>query len=89
MAEEVPCYYLYELTMNGHTQTGITACSSVDDYLNQIVKKHENTREDKEVDRIRHVDVTSAQTGPIFLAYRSRESIKGAGGRGKKGGSAL
>ena len=76
VAEEVPCYYLYELTMNGHTQTGITACSSVDDYLNQIVKKHENTREDKEVDRIRHVDVTSAQTGPIFLAYRSRESIK-------------
>lgn len=76
VTEEVPCYYLYELTMGGHTQTGITACSSVDDYLNQIVKKHENTRADKEVDRIRHVDVTDAQTGPIFLAYRSSGVIK-------------
>lgn len=76
VTEEVPCYYLYELTMDGHTQTGITACSSVDDYLNQIVKKHENTRADKEVDRIRHVDVTDAQTGPIFLAYRGNGVIK-------------
>ncbi|WP_294150552.1 DUF1015 domain-containing protein [uncultured Clostridium sp.] len=76
VTEEVPCYYLYELTMDGHTQTGITACSSVDDYLNQIVKKHENTRADKEVDRIRHVDVTDAQTGPIFLAYRASGVIK-------------
>lgn len=76
VTEEVPCYYLYELTMDGHTQTGITACSSVDDYLNQIVKKHENTRADKEVDRIRHVDVTDAQTGPIFLAYRASSVIK-------------
>ena len=70
------CYYLYELTMNGHTQTGIVACSSVDDYLGNIVKKHENTREDKEQDRIRHVDVMDAQTGPIFLAYRANESLK-------------
>ena len=76
VAEEVPCYYLYELTMNGHTQTGITACSSVDDYLNQIVKKHENTREDKELDRIRHVDATNAHTGPIFLAYRQNQELK-------------
>ena len=74
--EETPVYYIYELVMDGRAQTGITACASVDDYLNQVIKKHENTREDKEVDRIRHVDVTSAQTGPIFLAYRSRESIK-------------
>ena len=69
-------YYLYELTMDGRSQTGIVACCSIDDYVDGVVKKHENTREDKEVDRIRHVDVTSAQTGPIFLAYRSRESIK-------------
>ena len=69
-------YYLYELTMEGRSQTGIVACCSIDDYVDGVVKKHENTREDKEVDRIRHVDVTSAQTGPIFLAYRSRESIK-------------
>lgn len=74
--EEYPCYYLYELTMGAHVQTGIVACSSVDDYVNGVVKKHENTREDKELDRIRHVDVTNAQTGPIFLAYRSRERLK-------------
>lgn len=76
VTERIPCYYLYELTMDGRAQTGIVACSSVDDYLNHVVKKHENTRADKEEDRIRHVDVTNAQTGPIFLAYRSRENIK-------------
>ncbi|RHP35041.1 DUF1015 domain-containing protein [Lachnotalea sp. AF33-28] len=69
------CYYIYELTMNGRVQTGIAACSSVDDYLNQIIRKHENTRADKELDRIRHVDACDAQTGPIFLAYRSRKGI--------------
>ena len=68
--EKSPCYYLYELTMDGHSQTGLVACSSVDDYVNHVIKKHENTREEKEQDRIRHVDVTNAQTGPIFLAYR-------------------
>lgn len=69
------CYYIYELTMNGRTQTGIVACASIDDYVNQIIKKHENTRADKELDRICHVDACDAQTGPIFLAYRSNESI--------------
>lgn len=64
------CYYIYQLTMDGRSQTGIVGCSSIDDYLNGVIKKHENTREDKEVDRIRHVDATDAQTGPIFLAYR-------------------
>jgi len=73
--DEEPCYYIYELTMNGRTQTGIAACASVDDYENQVIKKHENTRSEKEEDRIRHVDACSAQTGPIFLAYRSREGI--------------
>lgn len=73
--EKAPCYYIYELTMDGRTQTGIVACASVDDYENQVIKKHENTRAEKEEDRIRHVDVCSAQTGPIFLAYRSREEI--------------
>lgn len=76
ITEEMPCFYLYELTMAGHSQTGIVACSSVDDYLSGVVKRHENTREDKELDRIRHVDVTGAQTGPIFLAYRRREVLK-------------
>ena len=69
------CYYIYELTMNGRTQTGIVGCSSIDDYETGVIKKHENTRADKEMDRIRHVDACSAQTGPIFLAYRSNETI--------------
>ena len=68
-------YYIYELTMNGRTQTGIVACASIDDYLENNIKKHEKTRADKELDRINHVDRTSAQTGPIFLAYRSNEII--------------
>ena len=69
-------YYLYELTMEGRSQTGIVACCSIDDYVNGVVKKHENTREDKELDRIRHVDTVNAQTGPIFLAYRQNETLK-------------
>lgn len=73
--EEQPCYYIYELTMNGRTQTGITACASIDDYAQGIIKKHENTRADKEADRIHHVDSCNAQTGPIFLAYRSNREI--------------
>lgn len=73
--EETPCYYIYELVMDGRSQTGIVACSDIDDYVNQIIKKHENTREDKEIDRIRHVDATNAHTGPIFLAYRSKPEI--------------
>ena len=68
-------YYIYEQTMDGRKQTGIVACASVDDYLNQVIKKHENTREDKEIDRINHVDTCNAQTGPIFLAYRSNDVI--------------
>ncbi len=73
--DEQPGYYLYELTMNGRTQTGIVACASIDDYVNGIIKKHENTREEKELDRIRHIDVTGMQTGPIFLAYRRNEAL--------------
>lgn len=68
-------YYVYELTMDGRTQTGIVACASIDDYLNNVIKKHENTRADKELDRINHVDTCSAQTGPIFLAYRANAVI--------------
>lgn len=73
--EKNHCYYIYELTMNGRTQTGIVACASIDDYQNNIIKKHENTRAEKEEDRIRHVDTCEAQTGPIFLAYRSNQTI--------------
>ena len=64
-------YYVYGLTMDGRRQAGIVACSSIDDYQNGIIKKHENTRESKELDRIRHIDETDAHTGPIFLAYRA------------------
>ena len=69
------CYYIYELTMDGRSQTGIVACASIDDYQNNVIKKHENTRADKELDRITHVDTCSAQTGPIFLAYRANQVI--------------
>ena len=73
--DETPCYYIYELIMDGRSQTGIVACSDIDDYSSGIIKKHENTREEKEIDRINHVDITNAHTGPIFLAYRSRSEI--------------
>ena len=74
--EETPCYYLYEQTMDGRAQTGIVACASIDDYSNNIIKKHENTRADKEQDRINHVDICNMQTGPIFLAYRATEVLR-------------
>lgn len=70
-------YYIYRLTMDGRAQSGIVATASVDDYLNNVIKKHENTREEKERDRFNHVDALSAQTGPIFLAYRSNAVING------------
>lgn len=70
------CYYIYALTMGSRVQRGIVCCVSIDDYLNDIVKKHENTREDKEIDRIRHVDTCSAHTGPIFLAYRKNRTLQ-------------
>lgn len=75
ITDEDQAYYVYELTMDGRSQAGIVACASVDDYMNNVIKKHENTREDKEQDRIRHVDTCNAQTGPIFLAYRSVDCI--------------
>lgn len=69
------CFYLYALTMDGRTQTGIVGCASIDDYLNGTIRKHENTRADKELDRIRHIDALNAQTGPIFLAYRQNQPL--------------
>lgn len=75
VTDDMQCYYIYELVMDGRFQTGLVACSSIDDYLGNIIKKHENTREDKEIDRIKHVDTCNAQTGPIFLAYRSKKTI--------------
>lgn len=74
--DEAPCYYLYALTMQGRTQVGFVGCFSIDDYINNVVCKHENTRAEKELDRINHVYVTKAQTGPIFLAYRKNETLE-------------
>ena len=76
ITEDKEVYYIYELTMNGRVQDGLVACASIDDYQNGVIMKHENTREEKEQDRIRHVDTCSAQTGPIFLAYRARTAIR-------------
>lgn len=75
MQDDKPCYYLYEQSMAGRVQTGIAAVASIDDYLSGVIKKHENTRKDKLIDRIRHVDTCNAQTGPIFLCYRDDEKI--------------
>ena len=73
--DDTPCYYIYELTMEGRVQTGLVACAAVDDYVNGVIARHENTRADKEEDRIRHVDICDAQTGPIFLAYRKNDTV--------------
>lgn len=75
ISDDAKHYYIYELTMDGRVQTGIAAVASVDDYDNNVIKKHENTRAEKELDRINHVDQMSAQTGPIFLAYREDRTI--------------
>ena len=73
--DEKPNYYLYELIRKGKSQTGIVGVSSIDDYMNGVIKKHELTREDKEQDRIHHVDICDANTGPIFLACRNPEEL--------------
>ncbi len=75
--DEKPCFYIYQQIMDGRAQAGIVGCASIDDYLNDHVKKHELTRADKEADRIHHVDTCDANTGPIFLTYRAREEISG------------
>ncbi len=68
--ENKPCYYIYRLIMNGHSQTGLVSTSSVKDYEKDVIKKHEFTRPEKENDRIQHMKVCGAQTGNVFLAYR-------------------
>src|SRR5436190_13242112 len=73
--ESKPCYYIYELIMNGKSQTGLVCGSSVDDYENGLIKKHEFTRPEKELDRINHIKTTGAQTGNVFLAYRNVDEV--------------
>ena len=78
-------YYIYELTMEGRSQTGIVAVCASSDYENNIIKKHENTLAAKEQDRIRHIAALKAQTGPIFLAYRRQAVIDGITAKYKEG----
>jgi len=73
--EQKPCYYIYQLTMNGKDQTGLVCISSVEDYFNDVIKKHEFTRPEKEKDRIDHMLATEAQTGNVFLACRDAAEI--------------
>jgi uncharacterized protein (DUF1015 family) len=73
--ESKECYYIYQLVMNGRSQTGLVCVSSVDDYENDIIKKHEFTRPEKELDRINHIKTSGAQTGNVFLAYRNHDGI--------------
>ena len=71
--DEEACLYIYRQIMNGRAQTGIVFCASIDDYMNNVIKKHEFTRADKEQDRINHVDYCDANTGPIFLTYKEEQ----------------
>lgn len=73
--DKEPCYYIYELVMNGRSQTGLVCGSSLDDYNKGIIKKHEYTRPEKELDRINHIKTTRAQTGVVFLAYNNVASL--------------
>ncbi|MBP7347229.1 MAG: DUF1015 domain-containing protein [Butyrivibrio sp.] len=82
--DQSKCYYIYEQSINERSQTGIVGCAAIDDYISGVIKKHENTRQEKEQDRIRHVDACNAQTGPIFLCYRDRQEIDACVERIKK-----
>lgn len=73
--DEKTNYYIYRQVMKGRSQTGLVACASIDDYNNNVIKKHELTREEKEIDRINHVYKCEAHTGPIFLTYRENKDI--------------
>ena len=75
--DEKPGFYLYRQVMGKHSQVGIVAVASCDDYLNGVIKKHELTRPDKEDDRVQHIETLGSQTGPVFLTYRAEEKING------------
>lgn len=73
--DDKPCYYVYAQTMNDHTQYGLMVAASVEDYRNEVIKRHELTRRDKEDDRMRHVDATNANLGSAFFAYPHRDDL--------------
>src|SRR5262245_43139102 len=81
VAEDTASVYVYRLRMGAHTQTGVAACFSLDEYDRDLIKKHERTRRDKEDDRTRHVLELRAQTGPVFLVYKSASAIDEVVGR--------
>ncbi|MEQ2005220.1 MAG: DUF1015 family protein [Limisphaerales bacterium] len=70
-----PCFYLYRQIMSGHTQTGLVAAASTQEYLDGTIKKHEFTRPDKEDDRVRHIEALNSQTGPVFLTYKAVPAV--------------
>lgn len=70
-----PCFYLYRQIMGRHMQTGLVAAASCEEYLQNIIKKHELTRPDKEDDRVRHIEALNSQTGPVFLTYQAVAAI--------------
>lgn len=74
--EDKPCFYIYEQIMNGRGQKGLVSCASIDDYINNVIKRHEKTRNNKEIDRINHVDYCDAHTGLIFMTYRNNKEIE-------------
>ena len=73
--DETPCYYIYELAWKGRTQTGLVCVSSIEDYFNDVIKKHEFTRPEKELDRINHMRTVRAQTGNVFLACKDSKEL--------------
>jgi uncharacterized protein (DUF1015 family) len=73
--DKAPCFYIYKQQMGGHTQIGLVAAAALDEYEQGIIKKHEHTRPDKELDRVNHIAATGAQTGPVFLTYRADRGI--------------
>ncbi|HZQ47299.1 MAG TPA: DUF1015 family protein [Verrucomicrobiae bacterium] len=75
--DATPCFYLYRQVMGKHSQVGLVAAASCEDYLNNVIKKHEFTRPDKEDDRVRHIETLNSQTGPVFLTYRANAAMDG------------
>ena len=85
VVEDEPCVYFYRLQLGNHTQTGLAACFSIDEYDRDVIKKHEKTRPDKEDDRTRHMKTLGAQTGPVFLTYRESADVDAIGRRATSG----
>jgi uncharacterized protein (DUF1015 family) len=73
--DDKPSFYLYRQVMGKHSQVGLVAAASCEEYLGNIIKKHEFTRPDKEDDRVRHIEALDSQTGPVFLTYRATTAL--------------